>query len=587
MAPSHDATISPTASASTTTRIVTRTEAQGFAGMVTAKRAAAADAGVLVLREGGNAVDAAVAMAFATGVAEPMMSGLGGGGFMTVHMADGREAVIDYQVRAPLAAHETMYELTDAFRADAQGFVGVRDDANYSGHRAVAVPGLVSGLATACARFGSRSLGELIAPAVSLAEEGITVEWPLTLSQAVALPLLQRFPATAQTYLNAGVPRTPGIEAPQRCRQPELAATLRQIAAEGPDGFYRGPVARAIVAEMERGGGCIGADDLRRYEAKVVEPLIGSYRGDRLVLLPGPASGAFLLQSCNILEGWPLGDFGYNTVQTLHLTIEAMRRSHADRLAYLGDPEFQAVPWAALTARGYAAARRDTIDQNCSTLAPPGDPWSYGPEPDRWDDARSRAATARGELPDGPHTTHLAAIDAAGNAVAVTQTLTSAWGRGVTVPATGVLLNNAMTLFDPRAGRSNSIAPWKRPASSMAHTVVVRDGEAMLVAGAPGGRRILDTVTQVLLNVLDHGRGIQEAVSGPFIDTSAPDTAIDERIDLAVRQGLLSRGHTLVPRRPDFHPGHFARPAGISRNPLTRELRGGADPYAHGVATGF
>jgi len=567
--------------ASTAARVVTRTEACGTGGMVTAKHAAAADAGLSVLRAGGNAVDAAVAMAFATGVAEPMMSGLGGGGFMTIRMADGREAIVDYQVRAPLAAHETMYELTPAFHADAQGFVGVKDDANYSGPCAAAVPGLVSGLAAAAIRFGTRKLDELIAPAIALAEEGIVVEWPLTLLQAGQLELLQRFPATAAAYLQNGRPLKTGVESPEYFRQPDLAATLRLIAVEGPDGFYRGTTARAIAAEMERAGGYISEEDLRSYEAKLVAPLIGSYRGDRLVALNGPASGAMLLETCNILEGWRLGEIGYNSLQALHLTIEAMRRSHADRLTFLGDPEFQDVPWEGLISKAYAGTRRMTIDPERLLPASPGDPWAFTRA------GRSTTPMSVRAVGRDDHTTHLSAIDSAGNAVAVTQTLTSAWGCGVTVPGTGVLLNNAMTLFDPRPGAVNSIAPWKRPASSMAHTIVVLDGEVVMLAGAPGGRRILDTVTQVLLNVLDHRRGIQDAVSGPFIDTSAAETGIDERVDPDVRAGLQSRGHTLILRRPDFTPTFFARPAGITRDPRSGELRGGADPYAHGVASGF
>ncbi|HLZ70439.1 MAG TPA: gamma-glutamyltransferase [Dehalococcoidia bacterium] len=567
------------ATQSTTSRVVTRTEARGTGGMVTAKHAAVAEAGLRVLRDGGNAVDAAVAMCFATGVAEPMMSGLGGGGFMTVRLADGREAVVDYQVRAPLAAHETMYELTPDFHADAQGFVGVKDDANYSGPRAAAVPGLASGLAAARDRFGTRPLAALLEPAIALAEEGVEVEWPLTLSLAVNLKLLQRFPASAAIFLDEGRPWAPAAAAPVLLRQPELAATLRRIAAEGPDGFYRGPTARAITAEMERASGHISEADLAQYQAKVIEPLTGSYRGDRIVALPGPASGALQLETLNILEGWQLGALGFNSAETLHLTIEAMRRSHADRLEYLGDPEVRDVPWAVLTGKPYAAVRRTTIDARRHTEATPGDLLTIA-------GAGAAVAPAGNHGPEA-HTTHLSAVDRRGNAVAVTQTLTSAWGCGVAVPGTGVLLNNAMTLFDPRPGTANSIAPRKRPASSMAHAIVVRDGEVVLVAGAPGGRRILDTVTQVLLSVLDHGRGIQDAVSGPFIDSSAAETGIDERVDPAVIAELERRGHRFVLRRADFHPGHFARPAGITRQPHTGELRGGADPYAHGVASGF
>jgi gamma-glutamyltranspeptidase/glutathione hydrolase len=570
-----------TVASSWTRREVTRTAAVGRRGMVAAKHPAAVEAGLRVLRDGGNAVDAAVAVGFAITVVEPMSSGVGGGGFMTVRMASGEEAVFDYQVRAALAAHETMYTPTANFHADGQGFVGVEDDANFTGPRAAAVPGVVAGLALAAQSFGTRSLADLLDPAIALAEEGFAVDWPFMLSQAGRLALLRRFPATAVTYLRDGCPLTPGDETPTLFRQPDLARTLRRIAAEGLDGFYDGPTAAAISAEMERRGGHITTEDLRRYAPKRVAPPSGTLHGDRLIALPPPASGALLLESFNILERLPLAAAGYNTVEALHLTIEAFRRSHADRFAYLGDPEFQEVPIEGLIAKPYADLRRATIDPARYADAVAGDPWPFMP------------ATAGGArpLPSGrvreEGTTSFSVIDAQGNAVAVTQTLTSGWGCGVTVPETGVLLNNAMTLFDPRPGRANSIAPRKRPASSMAHTIVVRDGEAVLVAGAPGGRRILDTVSQVLLNVLVHRRAIEDAVAGPFIDTSAETTAIDERVGADVLEGLRARGHTLRVVEPDFYMVPFARPLGISRDPATGELRGGADPYHYGVAGGF
>jgi gamma-glutamyltranspeptidase / glutathione hydrolase len=565
-----------------TERVVTRREVTARGGMVTAKHPLVAEASVKVLQEGGNAVDAAVAMAFATGVAEPLMSGLGGGGFMTVSMADGRRAVIDYQARAPLAAHDTMYELTPAFRMDGQGFVGVKDDANYSGHRAVAVPGLTSGLCLALERFGTQKLATLVEPAITIAEEGYPVTWYTTYTLGQNMGLLRRFPETVRVFLNDGIPYTPGAEAPSYFHQPDLAGTLRRIAAEGPDGFYRGPVARAIAEEMERNGGHISEEDLRRYQARVVEPVVGTYRGLELLGVPPPASGSLLISTLNILEGFDLRALRHNTVPALHLTIEAMRRTHADRLAYLGDPEFQDVPLAGLTSKEYAAQRRATIRLERHVPAEPGEPWSFQPG------GRRVPLAVAAEAGDGGCTTTLAAVDAQGNAVAITQTITSGFGCGVTVPGTGVLLNNAMTLFDPRPGTANSIQPGNRPASSMSHTIARRDGQFVALCGAPGGRRILDTCTQVMLNVLDHGLGIQDAVGTPLVDTSSPEvTAIDARIPEGTRAQLEAMGHPLAVKTPDFGPRAFASPAGIARDPATGLLHGGADPYAQGVAAGF
>ena len=562
-----------------TERVVTRREVRGQGGAVTAKHPLVARAGVEVLQSGGNAVDAIVAMAFATGVAEPMMSGLGGGGFMTVRMADGRASVIDYQVRAPLSASDSMYELGPDFRMDGQGFVGVKDDANYSGHRAAATPGLTSGLCLALSSFGSRRLDHLLGPAIALAEDGYPVTWYLTLSLATNMGLLRRFPESFRILFPDGMPLRSAGESITYHRQPELARTLRRIAAEGPDGFYRGPVARAIAAEMERGGGHITEDDLARYQAQVVEPCRGSYRGYELLAVPPPASGALLLGTLNILEGFDLPAMGHNSVPALHHTIEAMRRSHADRLAYLGDPEFQDVPITGMITKDYGVLRRAGINPGRHTPPQPGDPWAYQ------GGGRGRPAMAMAEAGDGGCTTTLAAVDAAGNAAAITQTITSAWGCGVTVPETGVILTNAMTLFDPRPGMANSIQPGKRPASSMAHTIVSKDGRFAMLCGAPGGRRILDTCTQVVLNVLDHGLGIQDAVTVPLIDTSAPEaTAVDERIPASTRAVLEEMGHTLLVRPIDFAPRFFASPAGITRNPATGEFSGGADPYAEGVA---
>ena len=574
-------TMGTTASAEQTELLVTRREARGRQGMVTAKHPLVADLGLQVLREGGNAVDAAVAMAFAIGVVEPHMSGLGGGGFMSIHLRDGRNLVVDYFARAPLAARPDMYELTSAFRADRLGFTGVKENANTVGPRSIAVPGLVSGLTVARDRFGSLPLARLVQPAIQLAERGYPVTWHTTLMQATSTHLLRRFAATAQTFLDDGLPFAPGADAPLLLRQPDLAATLRRVAEEGAAGFYRGPVAASIALEMGRSGGLVSEQDLEGYEAKVVDAAIGAYNGYELVAIPGASGGTTLLECFNILEGYSLAALGHNSVPMLHRLIEAARRGHADRLAYLGDPEQVSVPWDTLVSKAYATERRSKIDPDRSTLARPGEPASFAPGGVHHD------ITVPAAEGDGGCTTHLSVIDAAGNVVAVTQTLTSLWGSGVTAAGAGVLLNNTMNLFNPQPGLANSIAPWTRPASSVAHFIVLRDGEPVLVTGAPGGRRIMDTVLQVTLNVLDFGMGIQEAVSAPLIDATGPETYIDPRIPESVRAQLSAMGHELDVRAREFYPGHYARPAGIARNRQTGELHGGADPYDVGVAAGY
>ena len=561
--------------------LVTRREVCGRQGMVTAKHPLVADLGIRVLRDGGNAVDAAAAMAFAIGVVEPHMSGLGGGGFMSIHLRDGRNLVVDYFARAPLATVPDMYELTPDFRADRLGFTGVKDNANTVGPRSVAAPGLAAGLTLARDRFGSLPLERLMQPAIGLAEHGYPVTWHTTLMQAASARLLRCFPATAAAFLEDGLPYAPGPDTPVHLRQPDLAATLRRIADQGAAGFYRGSVAAGIAAEMARTGGLVTEADLAQYEARLVDASIGDYRGYGLLAIPGASGGTTLLESFNILEGYDLAALGQNSAPALHRLIEAARRSHADRLAYLGDPEQVRTPVRALVSKAYAAERRAQIEAERHSPARPGDPWRFESSGTR------REATVPAGEGDGGCTTHLSVIDAEGNAVAVTQTLTSLWGSGVTAAGTGVLLNNTMNLFNPKPGNANSIAPWKRPASSMAHFIVLRDGQPVLISGAPGGRRIMDTVLQVTLNVLDFGMGIQEAVSAPLIDATGPETYVDPRIPEAVREQLTAMGHQLDVRAREFYPGHYARPAGITRDPHTGELRGGADPYDVGVAAGY
>ena len=559
----------------TTALRVTRDLAIGSRQMVAAKHPWAVGAALDILERGGNAVDAAVTAAFAIGVLEPWMSGIGGGGFMTIQMASGQRAVIDYFARAPRAARPDLYELTAAFKADRVGFTGVKDEANARGVLSVATPGMVRGMATALERFGIRSLAETVAPAIRFAEEGFPVEWYQGMLIASQQAVVRKDPEAARIFLADGLPPAPLFgNASPRLRQPDLARTLRAIAEQGADGFYRGEVAERIVSHGRSQGGILDLEDLAEYQAKVVDPLVVRYRDVDLVLLPNQAGGPTTAEAVQILGGFDLQATGHNTAATLHLVAEASRRATADRVAYLGDPDFVSIDWARLASLEFASARRADIDPRRASHPGPG----VG--------IAREALAAAGARPDDGCTTHLSAVDRDGNMVAVTQTLTLIFGAGVTVPGTGVLLNDSMNLFDPRPGGPNQVEALKRPASNMAHVVAVRDGVPVLSVGAPGGRRILDTCLQMTLDVVDFGMDIQSACSAPLIDCSGPELLADDRLPARTLQSLREMGHDVVEATVSFSPRQFASPTGVAVDPATGLRYGGADPFGIGIAAG-
>jgi gamma-glutamyltranspeptidase/glutathione hydrolase len=559
-----------------TTLRVTRDLAVSRNAMVAAKHPAAVRAALDVLARGGNAVDAAVTAAFAIGVVEPWMSGLAGAGFMTIQRPGGERAVIDFFSRAPLAATPDMYELTGEGGANTVGFGGVKDQANAYGPLAVAVPGMVAGMALALERFGTIALADAVAPAIRCAEEGFEVDWYRGMLLASQQQVISRDAETTRIFLANGLPPAPlfGRPAP-RIRQPELAGTLRAIAARGRDGFYRGEVAERIAAHVQSLGGILTAGDLARYEARVVEPLVLRYREYELVLLPYQAGGITIGEALNILDGMDLRATGFNSAATLHAIAEASRRGYADRFAYVADPDVVEIDWERLASKAYAAERRAEIDRERASK----------PEAGR-DIARAGSAAGAVTAGDDGCTTHLSVVDGEGTMVSVTQTLTLIFGSAVTVPGTGVLLNDNMNLFDPVPDRANSVAPWKRPASSMAHVVAVRDGVPVLAVGAPGGRRIMDTCLQMTLDVLEFGLDIQAACGAPLIDCAGPELLVDDRIPESTRERLRTMGHDVVAAEVSFSPRVFASPTGVAVDPTTGLRYGGADPFGPGVAAG-
>lgn len=549
-------------------------------GVVTAKRPAVACIGLDILQQGGNAIDAAVAMAFAIDVAEPPMTGLGGGGFMTVSLANGESFVVDFFAVAPGGAAPDMYELTANFKADKLGFTGIKDNANSVGASSAGVPGAVAGPLLALERWGKLSRETVLAPAINLAREGTEITWYETLLSANQLDLLLRNPEATRLYLRDGKPLLTGQERPNYLKLPELANTLGIISREGADGFYKGDVAQKIVAELQKGGCPISLDDMANYRALVKEPLNVAYQGAELLLLPGGTGGPSMAEIVNILEGWDLAELGNTSPEYLHLLIEASKLALADRLVYLADEmpgQAARIPWRELASKEYAALRRPLIKERAAGKYEPGDPFAFSPEQYSKSGYQSSAESC---------TTYLSAWDAEGNSVALTQTLNGYYGSGIAVPGTGVVINNTMVLFDPRPGQVNSIAPGKRPLSSMAHFIAREPGgKTLSLAGGPGGRKIIDTVTQVLLNMQAFGLGAQAACGSPFIDPNGEVTLVDTRVGQATLNRLQELGHKIAPQTATVWPRLSANPNAIKRQ--GNRLLGGADIFTPSVAAGF
>jgi gamma-glutamyltranspeptidase/glutathione hydrolase len=578
-----EATVAATAGAAArdaSRRVVTRVrrekdEVVASAGMVVAKQPPAALAGLEILEQGGNAVDAAVATAFACGVVMPLATGLGGGGYIVFHEArTGQTHVLDYALQAPLAAHERMFELDPAGGyTPGFGWRLVNRDANRRGWRSIAVPGQVAGLSLALERWGTMRLDQALAPAIRLAEEGFPVSQEVVHGVVADWPLLQAHPSTYASFADNGRPRRVG----EVWRRPALARTLRRLVEAGPEDFYRGQIARDIAADMAAGGGLVSLEDLERYRAREAPaPLSITYRGAAIRAAPGPAGAATMLQILKLLEGFDVAGLGTGNAAGMHHWIEAVRLAFADRSKYLADPAVVDVPWGGLLSDGYAAERRQLIQpERARRSYPHGDPWPHEGRPRPAVDYPPSAQWGT------PGTSTLCAADAQHNLVALTDTLVG-WS-GVVLPRTGLVMNNGMMWFDPEPGHANSIGPGKRGLNNMAPAVVVQDGKPLLAVGARGGRKIVATVAQVISNVLDHGMGAQAAVSEPLLDCTEPATRIHSRTPHSVREELERMGHTL--RDLPGNPG--ANPSVILVDWPSGTLHGGDEPYGEGIAAGL
>ena len=545
-------------------------------GMVVTVHHLASDAGVEVLRAGGNAIDAAVATGFALAVVHPAAGNLGGGGFMLVRTHDGHATFIDYREKAPLAATETMYQ-------DSQGNVLPAENLQSSviGYRSIATPGSVAGLVYAERKYGKLGLARVMAPAIKVAAEGFV----LTDEEAKELTDsdLAKFPDSKRIFQRDGQLYKEG----ETFRQPELARTLQRIATD-PDDFYRGKMAHELIDELKKGGALLTLDDLAQYTVVERTPVTGSFHNYTVISAPPPSSGGIvLLSALNVLEGFDLTKLGDRTAQSIHLITEAYRRAYMDRADYLGDPDYNDIPTAALTAKPYAEAWRATIQADAATpSATLVRPAGFLPGPPK---------TAGRRKPESHDTTHYSVVDGEGNAVSVTTTLNDVFGSHVTAGSLGFLLNDEMddfaskmgvpNMFGLIQGPANAIAPGKRPLSSMTPTIILEDGKLRYVLGSPGGARIITTVANIFLSAAEDGLNIQQAVDAPrFHHQYQPDKLfLEPGFSPDAIAGLKKMGYSL-----SIRDGHWSNGECIAVDPKSGELMGGQDHRSHyGKAAGY
>ena len=535
-------------------------EAKGLQGMVASAHPLASQVGVDILKAGGNAVDAAVAVGFALGVVEPNASGIGGGGLMLIRFTDnGQTVFIDSREKAPAMATADMFELDENgnVKPDARGLNPV-----VIGGKSIAVPGEVEGLMVALERYGTMSRQQVMQPAIDFAGQGINVSGVLAGIIAENWEALSTFPESGKIFLNDGFPR----EAGETIVNSGLANTLLLVAEQGPDAFYHGPVAQSIVDAVQADGGLITLEDLASYEVSFRDPVVGSYRGYQIISAPPPSSGgAHVIELLNIMENFNLRKMGLNSAESIHAWTEAMKLVYKDRAIYMADTDFTNVPLKGLTSKQYARQQFERIDMNSVMDQPAaGDPWPS----------------------ESGSTTHFSVVDDEGNMVAYTKTINHFFASGITTAVTGILLNDQMDDFDKRPGQANSIAGGKKPLSSMSPTLILKDGKPFATIGSPGGKRIISTMAFLISNLVDFDMGIQTAINTPrFNNYEKGALKIESRIPIEVQHALLEKGHELEVKK-DFDL-YFGGAQGIVIDQKSGEMHGGADPRRDGKAIGY
>ena len=550
----------------------------GKHAMVASVQVDASKAGVEVLKEGGNAVDAAVATGFALAVTHSAAGNIGGGGFMLIRMANGETHFLDYREKAPSRAAHDMY-------LDAQG--NIIPDASTVGYKANGVPGSVAGMVYAEKHFGKLTLKQVMAPAIRLAKNGFALSYED--AQGFHDEDLAKFPESKKIFQRDGNYYQPG----DVFKQPELAKTLEKI-AKNPDDFYKGAMAKQIAADQVQGGGLITAEDMAAYEVKDRPVIRGTYRGYEVLSAPPPSSGGVaIIEMLNILEGYDLGKLGNRDAASMHLTLEAFRRAFFDRAEFLGDPDFAKIPVAQLIDKRYGVAWRESIDPNHATPSKE----LKRPAGFAYLDQYALLHPQPVNVIEPEHTTHYSVVDEQGDAVAVTTTLNGSFGNYVTVKGLGFLLNNEMDDFSSKPGvpnqygliqgEANAIGPNKRPLSAMTPTIVTKDGKLVLVLGSPGGPRIITTVANILMGVIDYGMNIQQAVNAPrYHNQWLPDTEYLEPGFSPDTENLLKQmGHHLL--SPDEDWRYWSDGECIAIDQKTGDRLGASDGRGNGHAVGY
>lgn len=555
--------------------------AHGASGAVAAAHPLAVQAGIGALMAGGNAIDAAVATAFALTVVDPPSTSLGGRGSALIFLAgSGRLFTLDFNTVCPADATAGVYDVVPTRPGE---WWSVRDYANDIGPRAVSVPTNAAGFCAAAERYGRLPLGRLVGPAAQIAEEGFAVHRSLEMSIAANADRLGASPASRAVFMPAGRPLRRG----ERCANPDLARSLRAIGELGASEFYRGGIAKAIIAESWANGGLLSDIDLAEYSVSEAAPAVTSYRGLDVAVTARCTGGPTVLEALNILERFDLPNAAAYEPRTVHLGIEALKLAWADRFAHVADPAFVPMPLDGLLSKEYASERAALIDPERATRAPAaGDPWRYS--------AMARAASERvGRGQASAETTYCCAVDSEGNAVSMTHTLCGAFGSGVTAPGTGIMLNNGMKWFDPRPGSPNSLAPGKTPLNNQDETIVLRAGRPVLVIGSPGGRRLMTTIFVALSRIIDHGFTVSRALAAPRLHVEDSEPTVFERDwqesivgGMELLLALRGMGHELatlpVTERYISGPAH-----GISIDPATRALEAAGDPRHPSAADAF
>ncbi|MGN7470321.1 gamma-glutamyltransferase [Brevibacillus sp. SAFN-007a] len=536
-------------------------------GIVAVSHPAAAQVGRDILAKGGNAVDAAAGIQLALNVAEPYMSGIGGGGFMMIYVKDQNKiTVIDSREAAPANVTADMF-----LQADGQP---IPFEQRHTSGQAVGVPGTLLGVAKALEMYGTWKLADVLAPAIELAEKGVRVNWVTADYIAQSRSKLEKHQTAARVFLPNGRP----LEEGDILVQPDLAKTLKLIRDQGPDVFYEGEIGRALVQEVQRTGGKMTLDDLKAYQVKEREPVRGMFRGYEVVSMAPPSSGGLtMIQILKLMEGYDNRKDGFGSAAYLHHLIEANRLAYADRAAYMADEDVYPVPKQGLLHDDYIKERRKLIDDNrANANVTAGDPWKYDP--------RQKPEVAIQLIDSSPvkQTTHFAVMDKWGNLVSYTTTIEDVFGSGVMVPGYGFMLNNELTDFDAVPGGVNQVEPGKRPRSSMSPTIVLKDGQPFLAVGSPGGSTIIASVSQTILNVIDHGMNIEDAIRAPRIFSSGyPYVSWEAGIDQDVLLQLMAKGHVFAER-----PAEIGNVQAIVYDFETGKMYGGADNTREGTVLG-